>query len=209
MPGRASLPVQGRESRPDPSRQETTMSTQLSHQRSRHWMATRQAGPRLGRLATVLAAVISGLLASVPLPRPRSLTRYRSGTGTPSPSSPARDRPGDHQRWHGGLADRPDRGRGRPGRCGRGRARGPQAGQPSRRHRYRRLMRPSATTHRACLTTGPPGPNRQAGPRLALSQARKWRPDPAHRPVITRLPFASWGRGAGCSGAGRRAGSLP
>jgi len=28
-------------------------------------MATRKAGPRLGRLATVLAAVISGLLASV------------------------------------------------------------------------------------------------------------------------------------------------
>jgi hypothetical protein len=40
------------------------MSTQLSHQRSRHWMATWAAGPRLGRLAAVLAAVISGLLAS-------------------------------------------------------------------------------------------------------------------------------------------------
>ena len=40
------------------------MSTQRSHQRSRHWMATRQASPRLGRLATILAAVISGLLAS-------------------------------------------------------------------------------------------------------------------------------------------------
>jgi len=41
------------------------MSTQVSHQRSRHWIATRQAGPRLGLLGTVLAAVISGLLASV------------------------------------------------------------------------------------------------------------------------------------------------
>jgi len=40
------------------------MSTQLSHQRSRHWMATWTAGPRLGRLATVLAAVVTGLLAS-------------------------------------------------------------------------------------------------------------------------------------------------
>jgi hypothetical protein len=39
------------------------MSTQSSHQRSRHWMATRQASPRLGRLAMILAAVISGLLA--------------------------------------------------------------------------------------------------------------------------------------------------
>jgi hypothetical protein len=36
------------------------MSTQPSHQRSRHWMATCTAGARLGRLA----AVISGLLAS-------------------------------------------------------------------------------------------------------------------------------------------------
>ena len=40
------------------------MSTQPSHQRSRHWMATWPAGPHLGRLATVLAAVIAGLLAS-------------------------------------------------------------------------------------------------------------------------------------------------
>jgi hypothetical protein len=40
------------------------MITQLSHHRSRPWMAARQAGTRLGRLATVLAAVISGLLAS-------------------------------------------------------------------------------------------------------------------------------------------------
>ena len=40
------------------------MITQLSHQRLRSEMATRKAGVRLGRLATVLAAVISGLLAS-------------------------------------------------------------------------------------------------------------------------------------------------
>jgi hypothetical protein len=39
------------------------MSTQRSHRRSRHWMTTRQAGPRLGPLAMILAAVISGLLA--------------------------------------------------------------------------------------------------------------------------------------------------
>ncbi len=38
------------------------MSTQRSHHRSRHWMATRPAGARLGRLATVLAAVITSLL---------------------------------------------------------------------------------------------------------------------------------------------------
>jgi hypothetical protein len=41
------------------------MTTQRSHQRLHFGMATWKAGPRLGRLATVLAAVISGLLASV------------------------------------------------------------------------------------------------------------------------------------------------
>ena len=41
------------------------MITQRSHQRPRPWMATRKAGARLGRLATILAAAISGLLASV------------------------------------------------------------------------------------------------------------------------------------------------
>jgi hypothetical protein len=40
------------------------MTTPLSHRRPRPRMATRQAGARLGRLATVLAAVIAGLLAS-------------------------------------------------------------------------------------------------------------------------------------------------
>ena len=41
------------------------MTTQLPDQRPRHSMATRQARVRPGRLATVLAAVIAGLLASV------------------------------------------------------------------------------------------------------------------------------------------------
>jgi len=41
------------------------MTTQSSHYRSRHWAAARQPGARLGRLATVLAAAISGLLASI------------------------------------------------------------------------------------------------------------------------------------------------
>jgi hypothetical protein len=40
------------------------MTTPLSYRRPRPWMATRQAGVRLGRLAAVLAAVIAGLLAS-------------------------------------------------------------------------------------------------------------------------------------------------
>ena len=40
------------------------MTTPLSYYRSRRWRVTGQAGARPGRLATVLAAVISGLLAS-------------------------------------------------------------------------------------------------------------------------------------------------
>jgi hypothetical protein len=40
------------------------MNTQRSHHRSRPWLATRQAGARVGRLATLVAVVISGLLAS-------------------------------------------------------------------------------------------------------------------------------------------------
>lgn len=39
------------------------MTTPRSHHRSRPWTATQKAGARLGRLATVLAAVIAGLLA--------------------------------------------------------------------------------------------------------------------------------------------------
>jgi hypothetical protein len=41
------------------------MTTQFFHYRSRHWLAAGQPGVRLGRLATVLAAAIAGLLASV------------------------------------------------------------------------------------------------------------------------------------------------
>ena len=65
------------------------MITQLSHQRSRHWVATRQAGARLGRLATVLAAVISGLLASVAVV-PAAFARHgaRSGDGGTVPVAP-------------------------------------------------------------------------------------------------------------------------
>ena len=34
------------------------MTAQRSHHRSRHWLAAGQAGVRLGRLATVLAAAV-------------------------------------------------------------------------------------------------------------------------------------------------------
>lgn len=40
------------------------MTTQPSRRQPRHWIATRHASARLRRLATVLAAVICGLLAS-------------------------------------------------------------------------------------------------------------------------------------------------
>ena len=152
------------------------MITQLSHQRSRHWMATRQAGARLGRLATVLAAVISGLLASAAAATAAFANPIPVGDGghRPHRAGLARHRPRDQHRWHGRLADRPDRGRGRPGRRRCGRAPGPQAGQPPRRHRHHRLMRPPATAHRACLTTGPTGLKRQAG--LHLPSARPGEP---------------------------------
>lgn len=41
------------------------MITQLSHQRTRPGAMTRQAGARLGRIATLLGVAISGLLASI------------------------------------------------------------------------------------------------------------------------------------------------
>jgi hypothetical protein len=163
------------------------MSTQLSHQRSRHWMATWTAGPRLGRLATVLAAVVAGLLASAAAATAAFANSIPIGDGGAVPVvpvPPATVRPAGQHRWHGGLADRPGRSRGRSGRRGRGRVPGPQAGWPPSGHRYHRLMRPSATTHRACLTTGP-----RAG---TVRQARVWpparpgEPRPARecRPVI-------------------------
>ena len=146
------------------------MTTQLSHQRPRPWMATRKAGARLGRLATVLAAVISGLLASAAAATAAFANPVPVGDGGPPPGAgPGQHRPGDQHRRHGGLADRLDRRRGRPGRRSRSRTPGPQAGRPPRRHRHHRLMRPPATARRACLTTGP-GPEPSGRPAFALSQ---------------------------------------
>src|SRR5689334_3750981 len=53
------------------------MTTQLPHQRPRRWMATRKAGARLARLATVLAAVIASLLASLTAATPAPATTVR------------------------------------------------------------------------------------------------------------------------------------
>jgi hypothetical protein len=65
------------------------MTTQLSHYRSRHWMATGQAGARLGRLATVLAAVISGLLASAAAATAAFANPKPIGDGGTVPLAPA------------------------------------------------------------------------------------------------------------------------
>jgi hypothetical protein len=62
------------------------MTTQLSHYRSRHWSTTGHAGARLGRLATVLAAVISGLLASAAAATAAFANLKPIGDGAPSPS---------------------------------------------------------------------------------------------------------------------------
>ena len=64
------------------------MTTQLSHHRSRHWMATAMAGARLGRLATVLAAVISGLLASAVAATAAFANPIPIGDGDTSPITP-------------------------------------------------------------------------------------------------------------------------
>jgi hypothetical protein len=65
------------------------MTTPLSHYRSRHWLATGQAGARLGRLATVLAAVISGLLASAAAATAAFANPVPVGDGGILPTAPA------------------------------------------------------------------------------------------------------------------------
>jgi hypothetical protein len=65
------------------------MTTQLSHHRSRHWAAAGQAGARLGRLATVLAAVISGLLASAAATTAAFANPVPVGDGGTIPLAPA------------------------------------------------------------------------------------------------------------------------
>ena len=65
----------------------TQLSHHLSHYRSRHWMATGQAGARLGRLATVLAAIISGLLASAAAATAAFANPKPIGDGGASPST--------------------------------------------------------------------------------------------------------------------------
>jgi hypothetical protein len=110
-------------------------------------MATRQAGARLGRLATVLAAVITGLLLASAAATAAFANPIPIGDGGSVPITPVPPR--DQRRRHGGLAGRPDP------------------------HRYHRLIRPPATTLHACLTTGPPGLDRQAGLRLPSKQIRQ------------------------------------
>ena len=65
------------------------MTAQLSDHRSRHWRATGQAGARLGRLATVLAAVIAGLLASAAAATAAFANPVPVGDGGAIPLAPA------------------------------------------------------------------------------------------------------------------------
>jgi hypothetical protein len=65
------------------------MTTQFSHHLSRHWTATGQAGARLGRLATVLAAVIVGLLASAAAATAAFANPVPVGDGGTLPVAPA------------------------------------------------------------------------------------------------------------------------
>ena len=61
------------------------MTTQLSHHRSRPWAA----GARLGRLATVLAAAIAGLLASAAAATAAFANPVPVGDGGTIPLAPA------------------------------------------------------------------------------------------------------------------------
>jgi hypothetical protein len=67
------------------------MSTQrFRHHRSRHWLAAWTAGARLGRLATVLAAVVSGLLASAAAATAAFANPTPIGDGGAVPIAPVR-----------------------------------------------------------------------------------------------------------------------
>jgi hypothetical protein len=67
------------------------MSTQrFRHQRSRHWLAARTAGARPGRLAAVLAAAVSGLLASAAAATSAVANPIPVGDGGAVPLAPAR-----------------------------------------------------------------------------------------------------------------------
>jgi hypothetical protein len=65
------------------------MTKPFSHYRSRRWRATGQAGARLGRLATILAAVISGLLASAAAATAAFTNPKPVGDGGTIPIAPA------------------------------------------------------------------------------------------------------------------------
>ena len=91
------------------------MTTQLSPHHSRRSRDTRHAGARLGRLATVLAAVISGLLASAAAATAAfartAMIPVRTGggyNGDPVPAIQTVTRIVGDSRRHGRLADRPD-----------------------------------------------------------------------------------------------------
>ena len=64
------------------------MTTPLSDHRPRLQMATWQAGARLGRLATVLAAVIAGLLASAAAATAAFANPIPVGDGGTNPVAP-------------------------------------------------------------------------------------------------------------------------
>jgi hypothetical protein len=64
------------------------MITPHSHQRPRPWTATRQAGTRLRQLATVLAAVLSGLLASAAAATAAFANPIPVGDGGTIPTTP-------------------------------------------------------------------------------------------------------------------------
>ena len=90
MPGRANLSEEGRESRPDPSRQDHDHEHTAFSPAIPPLDGHLAAGPRLGRLATVLAVVISGLLASAAAATAAFANPIPIGDGGAVPVAPAR-----------------------------------------------------------------------------------------------------------------------
>ena len=155
------------------------MSTTQTRQGKHPRMAARSAGTRLRRFAAILAAIISGLLASaatVPAafamqaPPPGGQggsARRRAGTSDHRPCS-------RHGR-HGGLADHLDRAGGRFARCRSGSTSLPGPGRPQGGLGSHRLTRAQRL---AWMRMGaPPGNGRRSPPRRLTLR-------PASRPVF-------------------------
>ena len=164
------------------------MTTQLSDHRSRHWRAAGQAGARLGRLATVLAAVISGLLASAAAATAAFANPVPVGDGgilpiAPAPATIRAISTGGMAGWQIALIAAGPPWPPRPRPCS-WTASWPAAAAPPPDARVR-TRTPRLPDDRA------PGPDRQAGPRVPPVRPpanRDGRGAPSQAPIVNYSP---------------------